>query len=74
VDQDTARDLVDGRASMTTVPDSPHGTELARVDGDAVVRRTSRREKLEALGLLLGMLSILVGLALRVGVTLPFGP
>jgi hypothetical protein len=59
---------------MTAVADSPHGSELARVDGDAVVRPPSRREKLEALGLLLGMLSILLGLALTIGVTLPFGP
>jgi hypothetical protein len=36
-----------------------------------VVRPPSRREKHDALGLLLGMLGILLGLALTAGATLP---
>ena len=59
---------------MTTGADSPQGTEHARIDGDAVVRPPTRREKLDALGLVLGTLGILLGFALTAGVTVPFGP
>lgn len=59
---------------MTTFAHSHHGGEQGGVDGDAVVRPPSRRDKIEALGLLLGMLGILLGLALTLGATLPFGP
>lgn len=58
---------------MTTFTDSHRGSEQGGVDGDAAVRPSSRREKLEALGLLLGVLGILLGLALTAGVTVPFG-
>ncbi len=58
---------------MTTFPDAHHGSEQGGVDGDGVLRPASRRDKIEALGLLLGMLGILLGLTLTVGATLPFG-
>jgi hypothetical protein len=58
-------------ANGTTVADASHGSGQARVDGDSVVRPPSRREKHDALGLLLGMLGILLGLALIAGATLP---
>ncbi len=43
---------------------SPDGTALLRPSG---------RDKVEALGLLVGMLAVLLGLALTVGATLPIG-
>lgn len=58
---------------MTTFAAPQHGEEPA-IAGDAVVLGPGRRDKIEALGLLLGMLGILLGLALTVGATLPFGP
>lgn len=59
---------------MTTLAGSHHDGEQGGLEGGAVVRPPSRRDKIEALGLLLGMLGILLGLALTVGGTLPFGP
>lgn len=59
---------------MTTFAGAHHPTEQRGIDGDAVVRPPSRRDKVEALGLLLGILGILLGLALTVGATLPSGP
>ena len=41
-------------------------------DGEAFLRPTGRA-KVEALGLLLGMLAVLLGLALTVGAALPIG-
>jgi hypothetical protein len=59
---------------MTTVADARRGGEQGGIEGDAVVQPPSRRDKIEALGLLLGMLGILLYLALTVGATLPSGP
>jgi hypothetical protein len=59
---------------MTTFAASQRGGEPGSTAGDAVIGRPSRRAKTEALGLLLGMLGILFGLALTVGAPLPFGP
>lgn len=55
---------------MTTFPSPHHATEQRGTDRDPVVRLPSRREKIEVLGFLLGMLGILLGLALTVGPTL----
>ena len=59
---------------MTTFATSQPGGEPVGIGGIAVVRRSSRRDTVEALGLLLGVLGILLGLALTVGATLPIGP
>jgi len=59
---------------MTTFATREHGREPGGITGMAVMRRSSRRDTLEALGLLLGVLVILLGLALTVGATLPIGP
>ncbi len=59
---------------MTTFAAPQHGGEPGGIAGDAVVPEPGRRDKIEALGLLLGMLGILLGLALTVGATFPFGP
>jgi hypothetical protein len=56
---------------VTTFADSHHGGEQGGIDGDAVVRPPSRRDKIEALGLLFGMLGILLYLALTIGATPP---
>jgi hypothetical protein len=61
-------------AAMMAVADSHHGTDRRTVGGEAVVRPPSQREKVEALGVLLGMLGVLLGLALTVGVPAPLGP
>ncbi len=59
---------------MTTFAVSQHSGEPGGTAGDAVIGRPSRRDTIEALGLLLGMLGILLVLALTVGATLPIGP
>lgn len=58
---------------MTTFPGSHRGTAQDGVGGDAVVRPLSRRDKLYALGLLLSLLGILLGVTLAIGGTLPIG-
>jgi hypothetical protein len=44
---------------MTTFADSHHAGEQGGIDGDAVLRPPSRRDRIEALGLLLGIPGIL---------------
>ncbi len=58
---------------MTTFAASQDSGEPGGIAGDAVIRRLGRRDKIEALGMLLGKLGILLGLALTVGTTFPFG-
>ena len=58
---------------MTTFA-AQHDRRPDGIAGNAVTWRPGRREKIEALGLLVGMLGILLGLAFTVGAPLPFGP
>ncbi len=46
---------------MTTFATSRHGGEPGGIAGVAVIRRSGRRDTIEALGLLLGMLGKAVG-------------
>ena len=57
--------------SIVATPEAPLESGI-NPDGSAFVRPTGRA-KVEALGLLLGMLAILLGLALTVGSALPVG-
>lgn len=59
---------------MTTFATREHGREPSDIAGIVARRRSSRRDTFEAIGLLLGVLIILLGLALTVGATLPIGP
>ncbi len=59
---------------MTTFANTHNAGELGGVAATAVRRPSTRRDRLEVLGLLLGVLSVLLGLVLTVGATLPIGP
>jgi hypothetical protein len=58
--------------TIVATPDDSADLRISGPDG-AVVLRPSGRAKVEALGLLVGMLAVLLGLALTVGATLPIG-
>ena len=56
---------------MTTIESPELSRDLASGSGILVGRRASRRDKFEALGLLLGILGILVVVAITVGAAPP---
>lgn len=58
---------------METFPSGAQGAELGNA-GTGATRRASQRVRFEALGFLLGMLTILLGLVLTVGACVPIGP
>ena len=59
---------------MTTFATPSSGGEPGGVTATAILRPTTRRARVEALGLLWGVLGVPLGLALTVGATLPIGP
>jgi hypothetical protein len=59
---------------MTTFAAPRNAGELGGVAATAVLRPSTPRDRVEALGLLLGVLGVLLGLVLTVGATLPIGP
>jgi hypothetical protein len=63
-----------GSASMTTFATPCNPGEPGGVAAAAVLRPSTQRDSVEALGLLLGVLGVLLGLVLTVGATLPIGP
>ena len=58
--------------SIVATPEDSPDLGIASPDG-AVLLRPTGRDKFEALGLLVGMLAVLLGLALTVGAKLPIG-
>ena len=74
VEREASPDYRVGPQARLDTAVADHPIEQPGIEGVPVAQPPSRRDKIEVLGILLGMLGIILGLALTVGRTLPFGP